>query len=180
MGSSDFSCIDQAIDLEKEKKNRVVFYPHITGDKTLYGDPTLKGAFVGLSMNSECDDLLYSVLEGLCFGFRELSEKMCLEVRENGCVKVVGGGARSKVWMQTLANVFDMRVEQMDGITGAGYGAALLAAYGTDHELSGRADRTTQIKASFEPEKQYVALYKKKYQMYLRIYKGLNYIYEGI
>ena len=147
---------------------------------TIYADPDIRGAFLGVSREESTVTMTYAVIEGLCFVMKELAEEMKLPVAGFDSLKVIGGGAKSHVWMQTLANVFDMRVEQMDGITGAGYGAALLAAYGTDHELSGRADRTTQIKASFEPEKQYVALYKKKYQMYLRIYKGLNYIYEGI
>ncbi len=181
MGSSDFSCIDQAIDLEKEKKNRVVFYPHITGDKTLYGDPTLRGAFVGLSMNCECDDLLYSVLEGLCFGFRELSEKMCLDIRENGCVKVVGGGARSRVWMQTLANVLNHPVEQMDGMIGAAFGVALLAAYrdggGTDYGKA--AEKTVSVRRRFVPEPEMVKICERKYQVYKRMHDGLKYITDG-
>ena len=132
-------------------------------------------------MNSECDDLLYSVLEGLCFGFRELSEKMCLEVRENGCVKVVGGGARSKVWMQTLANVLNHPVEQMDGMIGAAFGVALLAAYrdggGTDYGKA--AEKTVSVRRRFVPEPEMAKICERKYQVYKRMHDGLKYITDG-
>lgn len=179
LGKKDFSEIDAMFAEGRPFREELLFYPHLSGDKTIYADPDIRGAFLGISREESTVTMTYAVIEGLCFAMKELAEEMKLAVESFDSLKVIGGGAKSHVWMQTLANVFDMRVEQMDGITGAGYGAALLAAYGTDHELSGRANRTTQIKASFEPEKRYAALYKKKYQMYLRIHKGLNYIYEG-
>lgn len=181
MGNSDFSYIDQAIDIEKEKKNRVVFYPHIAGDKTLYGDPALKGAFVGLDMNSECDDLMYSVLEGLCFGFRELSEKMNLSIQKNCCVKVVGGGTKSKVWMQTMANVLNLPVEQMDEMLGAAFGAALLAAYqdsgGSDYRRI--TEKTAGVRCRFVPDQEMAEICEEKYQIYKRMHDGLKYIIDG-
>ena len=45
-------------------------------------------------------------------GFRELAEKMKLPIREYGSVKVVGGGAKSPVWLQTMANVLNVSVEK--------------------------------------------------------------------
>lgn len=181
MGTSDFAYIDRAIDIEKEKKNRVVFYPHIIGDKTLYGDPTLKGAFIGLGINSECDDLLYSVLEGLCFGFRELSEKMNLSVCGSESVKVVGGGAKSRIWMQTLANVLNLPVEQMDGMIGAAFGVALLAAYrdSGDSDYRRITEKTVSVKRRFVPEPEMVKICEEKYQIYKRMHDGLKYITEG-
>ena len=47
------------------------------------------------------------IIEGLCMGFRELAEKMKLPIREYD-IKVVGGGAKSPVWLQTMANVLNV------------------------------------------------------------------------
>ena len=56
------------------------------------------------------------MIEGLCFGFRELAEKMRLPLEKYGTVKVVGGGAKSPVWLQTMANVLNIAVEKMEGM----------------------------------------------------------------
>ena len=57
--------------------------------------------------------------------FRELRDQM--RVPEKTRIKAVGGGARSRVWVQTLADVLNTPIEQQDGETGAAYGAALFA-----------------------------------------------------
>ena len=54
---------------------------------------------------------------------------MKLPIREYGSVKVVGGGAKSPVWLQTMANVLNVSVEKMEGMIGPAFGIALLASY---------------------------------------------------
>lgn len=56
--------------------------------------PELRGAFIGLNLTTSQENLFYAVIEGLCFGFRELAEKMCLPLEKYGTVKVVGGGSQ--------------------------------------------------------------------------------------
>ena len=67
---------------------------------------------MGIGVDTSRTDMFYAVIEGLCFGFRELSEKMKLPLERYGSVKVVGGGAKSPVWMQTMANVLNIRIEK--------------------------------------------------------------------
>lgn len=180
LDKEDFSEIDQMLAGEKQIKGRLIFYPHLYGDKTVYSDPELRGAFIGINAESTDADLTYAVIEGLCFAFKELAEKMQFSCSEFHSLKVIGGGSRSHVWMQTLANVLDMRVEQMDGMMGAGYGMALLAAYHSGYisSIENITENTVQIKQCFEPEKQYAEIYRQKYQRYLRVYKAMKYIYE--
>ena len=180
--NQDYSSIDKTIDLKKEQENRVIFYPHLSGDKTLYADPTLRGAFVGISVDNKPEDLTYSILEGLCFGFRELSEKMKLPLEKYGSVKVVGGGSKSKVWMQILANVLNVPVEKMDGMIGAAFGIALLAAHqdSGEDDYSKIVDKTVSIEQRFEPDPEMVKVCEQKYQIYKRIHDGLKYIMEGV
>lgn len=182
MGEEDFSGIDRMIRPDCVHENGLLFYPHLTGDKTLYGDPNLRGAFIGLSTETDRTDMLYAVIEGLCFSFRELAEKMCLPLHDFGSVKVVGGGARSRIWMQTLANILNIRIEQMDGMIGPAFGIALLAAYrcGCFDSLEQITEGAVKAKNCFEPQPETAAAYEEKYKKYLRIYKGLRYIEEGL
>lgn len=180
MDMEDFSGVDRIVDIQKSAANQLLFYPHLMGDKTIYGDPDLRGAFLGLSPEYGKSDMIYAVVEGLCFAFRELAEKMQMPTDNFESIKVVGGGANSEVWMQTLANVFHKKVEQLDGNVGAAFGIALLAAhcYGCVEAIGRMPDEIMQIKRFFEPDSELHMLYEKKYRTYLRIHEGLAYIYQ--
>ncbi len=182
LNNADFSVIDSTINLERQKNNRMLFYPHLAGEKTLYGDPFLRGAFVGISTDASREDMTYSVLEGLCFGFRELTEKMNLSFGAFGSLKAVGGGAKSKVWMQILANVLNVPIEKMDGMIGAAFGIALLAYHQCtgNSDYAGITDRTIRIERRFLPDKEMVDICDRKYQAYKRLHDGLKYITDGI
>ena len=179
-GLQDFGLLDSEIDEALARRTQVLFYPHINGDKTLYADPTLRGAFIGLSSQTGPAELYCAVIEGLCLAFRQLAEGMGLSLRDYGALKAVGGGAKSDFWLRTLANVLNVRVERLGGAVGPGFGIALLA-YGADHAGIGTDELTAssiQVERAFEPDAGLVALYQKKYARYLRIHDALKAI-EG-
>ena len=182
-GGEDFSRVDSLVDTVSARENEILFYPHLMGEKTMYADPTLRGAFIGLGGETKSGELLYAVMEGLCFAFRELAEKMKLPLKRFGSVKVVGGGARSGMWMQTMANVLNIRVEKMDGMIGSAFGIALLAAWrcgnGDPADAAGIAEKTVKVDQVFEPQEEMAAACEEKYRKYLRIHRALKYIDTG-
>lgn len=177
-----FQAHTMALDVNKAAEKRLLFYPHLGGDKTIYADPELRGAFLGLGLDTTQEDLFYAVVEGLCFGFRELAEKMCFPLQQYGSVKVVGGGSRSLVWMQTLANVLNVSVEKMEGMIGPAFGIALLAAYrgGSISSLEQLSEGNVNIESRFAPNMQAAAFCEQKYREYLRVRAGLRYIASGM
>ena len=181
LGKGEFSYIDKLVDLTKERSNMTIFYPHMTGEKTIYADPLLKGAFIGMSLENDAADLTYSLLEGMCLGVKELAEKMNLKVSEQKSIKVVGGGANSRVWMQIMANVLNCPIERMGGMIGAAFGIALLAVFRDKYQgdYSKMAENTITVEERFEPDEEMVILCEKKYKIYKRIYSGMKYIMEN-
>ena len=181
LGKEDFSYIDQMVNLEKERSNRMIFYPHMTGEKTIYADPLLKGAFIGMDLENDPTDLTYSLLEGMCLGMKELAEKMNLPIKEKESIKVVGGGANSRVWMQIMANVLNRPIERIGGMIGAAFGIALLAAFrdGEQEDYSRMAENTITVEERFEPDAEMARMCEEKYLMYKRIYAGMKYITDG-
>lgn len=177
----DFGKMTTELDTSGKAANSLMFYPHLEGDKTIYADPDLRGAFVGIGLDATVEDMFYAVVEGLCFGFRELADRMHFPLRKFGSVKVVGGGSKSPVWMQTLANVLDIRVEKMDGMIGPAFGIALLAAYngGCISSREQISEGNVNIENHFDPDSEAVEHCSKKYEKYLRMRRGLQYIENG-
>ena len=109
----------------------LVFLPYLTGERTPHPDPLARGAFVGLTVRHSRKELTRAVLEGVSFGLRDSFEL----IRAAGGadlteVRASGGGTRSPVWRQILADVLNAEVRTVATAEGAAQGAALLAAVG--------------------------------------------------
>lgn len=177
---ADFENADKEINVDRLGENGLIFYPHLVGDKTLYGDPTIRGAFLGLGTDTTRADMTQAVMEGVAFGLRQLTDEMHFSRESLQNLKMIGGGSKSRVWMQIMADVMDSPVEQLDGNAGAGYGMALLAAYscgavGSLADISGRA---VSVKERFEPRSRNAGLYTAKYHQYLRIYDAMKTVFS--
>ncbi len=179
LGLSDFADADRRIDIERLGEKELLFYPHLTGDKTIYKDPTIRGAFLGLGTDTTRADMTQAVMEGIAFGLKQLVGEMRLARASLANLKVIGGGSRSRVWMQILADVLDSPVEQMEGNAGAGYGMALLAAYscGATDSLESISKKAVSVKECFTPRSYHADLYEKKYQQYLRIHDAVKSVF---
>lgn len=108
----------------------LIFLPYLSGERTPHGDPDARGVFFGLTLRHTKAHLVRSVLEGVAYGLRdslELVRAMGLDVNQ---VRVSGGGARSPLWRQILADVFDTEIALVNVTEGAAFGAALLAGVG--------------------------------------------------
>ena len=107
----------------------MIFLPYLTGERTPHSDPTARGAFVGLTVRHGIGHLARSVMEGVAFGLRDSVELMEDGV-EGADVRVSGGGAVSRLWIQILANVLGLPVTTVKTPESAALGAAVLAAVG--------------------------------------------------
>ena len=105
--------------------------PYLMGERTPHLNPIARGGWVGLTAAHTRAHLIRSVIEGVSY-----SQQDCLAiVRELGVaastVRVSGGGAKSPLWRQILADTFGCRVATLASQEGSAYGAALLAMTGT-------------------------------------------------
>lgn len=108
----------------------LLFLPYLTGERTPHADPLARGAFVGLTPRHGLGHLARAVLEGVSFGMCDsltLMRELGVTINE---VRASGGGARSALWRQILADIFDAEIARLNVSQGAAYGAALLAGVG--------------------------------------------------
>ncbi len=158
------------------------FLPYLTGERTPHPDPLARGAFVGLTVRHSLPHLTRSVLEGVSFGLRDSFELMKNAGLKNITqVRVTGGGARSPLWRQILADVLQAEIVTVNTEEGAAYGAALLAGTGSGafRSVESACDATIQITGSVQPGKD-VEEYERLYPLYRGLYPSLKPTFDAI
>ncbi len=152
------------------------FLPYLTGERTPHPDPLARAAFVGLTVRHDFPHLTRAVLEGVSFGLRDSFELMKNSGLNNiSQVRVTGGGAKSPLWRQVLADVFNAEIVTVNTAEGAAFGAALLAAAGSGmfQSVEEACNATVQITGSTVPGKDQ-EVYEKLYPVYRDLYPALK------
>ncbi|MBA2754385.1 MAG: xylulokinase [Chloroflexia bacterium] len=111
--------------------NGLLFVPYLLGERTPHMDPDARGTLLGLTAAHERGDLVRAVMEGVIFATRDAA----LALAETGAaperIVVAGGGSRSPLWLQMIADVHGRPVTPLATVDQSAVGAALLAAAGT-------------------------------------------------
>lgn len=143
--ANEAALMDDAATLDAERQDRAPhFLPYLSGERSPHNNPHAQGAWVGLTMAHERADLAYAVAEGVGFGLYD----GLLTLNRGGtpieALSLVGGGARSPWWAQTLAHIFNVR---LDVHQGGEYGGALGAARLAWLSAGGSVDAVCQTPA---------------------------------
>ncbi|HEY0072015.1 MAG TPA: xylulokinase [Chloroflexia bacterium] len=173
-GSDVYDLLCEEASIAPAGSEGLVFLPYLSGERTPYPDPEARGVFFGLTLRHGKAHMVRSVLEGVAYGLRdslELMRDMGLEIAQ---VRASGGGARSSLWRQILADVFDSEIVLTNVTEGAAYGAALIAGAGTGiyRDLDEACERTIRVTDRVEPGPA-VVVYNDYYPVYRSLYPRL-------
>lgn len=128
--------------------------PHFAGMATPTFDPSVRGAFRGLTLGHTRAHLARAIVEALTFTLRENLELLGPAVDPAARLPVTGGGARSDVWLQMIADVTGRPVERPAAMEAPSLGAAILAmvADGRYPSIADAAARVYAPARTFTPD----------------------------
>lgn len=163
-------------------ENRVFFLPYLMGERTPHNNPNARGTFVGMTMDTTREDMTQAVLEGVTFALRdalEIARSFGVTITR---VRLNGGGAKSKLWCEMVANIMNVKVDKINSEEGPGFGAAILAAVGCEkfNSVEEAASKLIKVVSTIEPEEELVRKYEEKYQIFKTIYPALKSVYDVI
>jgi len=151
------------------------FLPYLSGERTPHPDPYARGCFIGMSLRHQKKHHTRAVLEGVSYGLNDsLSMMQELGVNPNEII-LSGGGSRSALWKQMLADIFATPCAMVNALEGAAYGAAILAAVGV-----GGFGTVQEACSSFIQKIETVdpgpnlETYKRNYPIYKSLYPSLK------
>ena len=159
----------------------LLWLPYLMGERTPHCDPNARGAFLGLSAAHTRAHLVRAILEGVAFSLKDsftIFEELGLPVER---IRLGGGGARSALWRQVQADVYDREVELLAAEEGAAYGAAILAGVGGGlwKSVDEACSAVVHVATTVQPDRDSAAVMKRSYEEFQKAYPALKAVFQG-
>ncbi|MGE5581076.1 MAG: xylulokinase [Bacillota bacterium] len=178
---SPYEIINQLIEKSKPGANNVLFLPYLLGERSPRWNPDAKGAFLGLKVTTTKEEIYRSVLEGVTFNL-----KIILDIFNQFSpideVIVIGGGARSKIWMQILADIWQKPVlvpqflEEATSMGAAICGGVAIGAF-NDFKVIKNFNKVVH---TVKPRPEYQAMYDQLFAIFNQTYEALVPVYANL
>ena len=153
-----------------------LFLPTLSGSTAPRWNDRMRGCFAGLGLHHELAHMSRAILEGCSFALRDIVDRFDAMGLGGEEIRVVGGGARSPLWLQIKADVTGRPVRVVRG-EATGAGAAMLAgvAAGFFADLPEAAARMVRIdEEPVLPRHQTREAYDAAYDAYRRLFDGVE------
>lgn len=161
----------------------LLFLPYLSGERTPHPDPLARGSWVGLTNRHKRAHLTRAVLEGVAFGLKDIFSLMQqVGMGEIDQVRVSGGGAKSNLWRQILAEILDSELVTVNTTEGAAYGAALLAGVGAGvwDDVDTACAQTIRVGDRITPDTANISRYTELYRHYQSLYPTLRPVFHSL
>lgn len=155
----------------------LMFFPYLFGERLL-GSPNARGVFLGILPHHRRAHFARAVLEGVCFDLKmsldEIERLYPGDIKEMSCV---GGGAKSDLWSQIKADIYQKEVFTLVENEGGILGAGILAFSGFSGSNPREVARTwVKEKKRFYPSSK--VEYEKAYKRFKKMHDLLQPVFE--
>ncbi|MEI6644419.1 MAG: FGGY-family carbohydrate kinase [bacterium] len=152
------------------------FLPFVYGENVGY---PAKATFLGLASQHTRAEVLRAVYEGCVFSHNMHIQRLYAFREKPEVVRITGGAARSAVWMQMFADIFQVPVEVPDGSELGALGAAIAGAVasGLYPTYAAAITAMTRVARRYEPNPARVAMFAKRYAIYSKACQALKAFY---
>lgn len=181
LGISPYDVLTKIAERVPPGSDGLLFHPYLTGERAPLWDPNARGSFFGLTLNHQKEHMIRAVLEGVIFNMYTVLLAMEEQMGTPAKIHATGGFARSPIWRQMMADIFNQQVIVPESYESSCLGAVVLGLYAT-----GRAD-SLDIVADMvggthehQPIKENALVYERLLPIFIRISRKLEEDYEAI
>ncbi|HUV89744.1 MAG TPA: xylulokinase [Anaerolineae bacterium] len=160
----------------------LLFLPYLIGERSPHWNPLARGAFVGLTMAHGRAEMARAVLEGVAFNLKSILDAFLEQGAPIQAMRLIGGGARSALWRQILADVYGLPILRPALVTEAtSLGAAIAGGVGVGLFPDFRVARTiVAVEEAERPDPAHTERYAALYDLFRRTYTALEPIFNQL
>lgn len=159
----------------------LIFHPYLAGERAPLWNPDARGSFFGFGLHHRSEHLVRAVLEGVIYNLYDVLVVLKEVIGSPKKIQATGGFAKSSVWRQMMADIFDHTITVPKSYESSCLGAALLGLYalGEVHSLNVVSE---MVGTTYQhtPIKKHVAIYRGLLPIYTRLTKKFTEEYHEI
>jgi xylulokinase len=160
--------------------NGLILLPHLQGALFPEYNDAARGVFFGMTLAHKQAHFVRAIMEAIGFMIRrdlEGLDRLGAGAQE---IRVLGGGARSRLWAQMKADICKVRVVVPAESEAAALGAAILASVGSSvyPDIPSAVRAMSKIKDSIEPNPGNAEVYDAAFRLYVSLYDAVKELYS--
>ena len=173
-GDDYYGTLDELARRHQPGCDGAMFIPYLTGGNGDY--PNVRGTFTGLTLDSDQGAMWRCVLEGIGYDYMEITDRYRKAGIDLTQLTITEGGSRDELWNQIKADMLDTKVVTLKVAGGAVPTNCIVAAYaaGDIPDLKQALQRQLEIKATYVPDENHTATYRRAYDKRETLLKALN------
>jgi gluconokinase len=181
LGMDPYDLLTQIVEKVRPGSDGLIFHPYLTGERAPLWNADARGSFFGLTMHHRKEHMIRAVLEGVIYNLYTVLLALEEQIGRPTKIQATGGFARSPLWRQMMADVFDQEVVVPESYESSCLGAVVLGLYAI-----GKADSLQIVSGmvgathAHKPIKENAKIYHQLLPIFIQISRKLEDEYEAI
>lgn len=184
MGDDVYSLINSEVETVPPGSDGMLATPWFYGElKPIFGSEA-RGCFLNINSTHTRRHMARAMMEGVAYMIKATERHCCEDLNMNTAdvITAVGGGSLSDVWMQSLADILNKKIQvpYMPRHAGAmGVAACAFVGMGIYKDFDDFSEQT-QIERVFTPIPENVKMYEQGYYLFKQLYGMQKPIFETL
>jgi gluconokinase len=159
----------------------LLFHPYLAGERAPLWNANARGSFFGLGLHHKKEHMIRAVLEGVIFNLYTVMLALQELIGVPSKIQATGGFARSELWRQMMADIFNQEVAVPESFESSCLGAIVLGMYAL-----GKIDDFSIVKEwvgsthEHTPDPENAEIYQELIPIFIRISRMLEKEYNDI
>ncbi|MFX1495346.1 MAG: FGGY-family carbohydrate kinase, partial [Promethearchaeota archaeon] len=168
-----YTHLDEMVETTDAGSKNLLFTPWMFGERSPLNDSNVRAGFYNLSLDHNRADILRAVYEGVAFNIKWALTVVEKLIGVNNSLNFIGGGAKSNIWCQILADITEREIKQVENPNlSAIRGSAIIALIGLGlFDNFAEVNSLIKIKKTYQPNIDNRKVYNKLFTEFLKIYK---------
>lgn len=175
LGISPYDVLTRIAERVRPGADGLIFHPYLTGERAPLWNPDARGSFFGLTLHHQKEHMIRAVLEGVVYNLYTVMLAMQENTGVPKRIKASGGFARSPLWRQMMADIFNQNVVVPESIESSCLGAAVLGQYAFgDKDAFARVAAMVGSTHEHVPNPEAAAVYRELLPIFVRLSRLLE------
>ncbi|MDT3958768.1 gluconokinase [Staphylococcus kloosii] len=182
LGVDTYDVLTQIASRVKPGAEGLIFHPYLAGERAPLWNADARGSFFGLTLSHKKEHMIRAALEGVLYNLYTVYLALIEVMNETpSTIKATGGFAKSKIWRQMMADIFDTHLSVPESYESSCLGACVLGmkALGEIEDFSIIEDMVGTTN-EHEPDKEQVQTYQQLVSIFINLSRSLEERYAEI